>query len=198
MDLESLLSAVRDHAWPIVAAVVIGGLVRMVKSDAIPINVPARWRPVLALGLGLASGACDAIIRGTSWQEALGMGLLSSFVAMGGHDVLIEALRGGAEVSAPKAGGGAAVFIVAVLSAALSGCAGGLQDAATALNAADDIATEAQPCLAAERKRLLEQCGVDLVCQETVKARFAEIADAYDALHGAWCLLVPDAEGCGK
>ena len=196
MDLESLLAAVKSHAWPIVAAVVIGGLVRMVKSDAIPINVPARWRPVLALGLGLASGACDAIIRGTSWQEALGMGLLSSFVAMGGHDVLIHAMRDGEEVSAPKAGGGALVLIVAVLSAALSGCGASLQDAANGLNAANDIATEAQPCLAAERAKLLEQCGVDLVCQETVKARFAVLAEAYDSFHESWCAIVPVAEGC--
>lgn len=196
MDLESLLSAVRDHAWPIVAAVVIGGLVRMVKSDAIPITVPARWRPVLALGLGLASGACDAIIRGTDWHEALGMGLLSSFVAMGGHDVLIEALRGGAEVSAPKAGGGALALIVAVLSAALSGCAGGLQDAANALNAANDIATEAQPCLIAERDRQIKNCGFDVRCQSAVDVRFDAIADAYDIFKAAWCTVAPESDGC--
>ncbi len=196
MNPQDIIEAIKAHAWPIVAAVVIGGLVRMVKADTIPINVPPRWRPVLALGLGLVSGACDAIIRGTAWQEALGMGLLSSFVAMGGHDVLIEALRGGQEVSAPKAGGSALAVVVAVLSAALSGCGASLKDAGDAMNAANDIASAAQPCLVAERDRLIKECGVDLRCQEIVNARFDEIAKAYDLFHESWCALVPDAEGC--
>jgi hypothetical protein len=102
MDPAEFLAALRAHAWPVVAAFAVGAIVRAIKSDLIPIDVPARWRPKLALGLGLASGVAEAVIAGTPWAEALTGGVLSACVAMGGHGVLIQGLRDGRELGEPK------------------------------------------------------------------------------------------------
>ncbi len=87
----------------------------------------------------------------------------------------------------------AGLIVMALLA---TGCGASLKDAADAMNAANDIASAAQPCLVAERDRLIKECGVDLRCQEIVNARCDEIAKAYDLFHESWCALVPDAEGC--
>lgn len=148
MDPQALLLAIRSHAWPIVAAFVVGFLVRSIKSDAIPIDVAARWRPLLALGLGLASGASESIIGGTPWAEALTGGVGSAFFAMGGHAVFIEALRGGRELGIPKAGAGAAAIIAGVLVVALSGCGMSLLEvAAEVANAGAAAGDAAAPIL---------------------------------------------------
>lgn len=95
-------------AWLGVAAVLIGLVVRLLKSD-IPwtSTIPARWRPVLALGLGAVAAAFDAVLGGASWPDAIKVGLGAAAAAIVGHDVVIEGLRGGKELggtSAPPPG----------------------------------------------------------------------------------------------
>lgn len=197
MDPAQFLAAVRGHAWPIVAAFVVGAIVRLVKSDKVPVNVPSRWRPLLALALGVLSGAAEAVIAGTQWPDALLGGVISALVASGGHEVIIEAIRGGREVGAPPAPPAAMVLLL-VLAPTLHGCGASMKDAAAALNAANTIATAAEPCLVSQRAALLAQCGGDATCEAAVREKFSALADAYDVLHGAWCVLVPDAEGCAR
>ncbi len=88
------------QSWLIVGAL-IGALVRMLKSNRIPFAVPPRARPWLALGLGQLAGVVDAMARGTAWKSALLAGLLASVTAIVGHDVVIESVRGGAEIGKP-------------------------------------------------------------------------------------------------
>jgi len=96
---------VTDRALFLAAvALLIGALIRALKSDRIPINIPPRWRPVLALVLGQFAGVVEALTRGTPWRDALLGGLLASLGAMGGHDVVIGGMLGGRELGAPKAG----------------------------------------------------------------------------------------------
>ena len=102
-DLSALLAAVQSHAWPVVAALVIGAIVRATKPDVtwLP-NVPARFRPVLAVALGLVVGAADAIANGTPWRDALTTGAGAAVTAILGHVFVIDVARGGAEVPMPS------------------------------------------------------------------------------------------------
>jgi len=104
MNIQDLTNLALQHKWIAVSALVIGAFVRLLKSDGpIPINVPARWRPVLALVLGLASAALAQVANGTPWRRALTEGLLAGVIAIVGHDVLVEGVRGGKEIPMGKA-----------------------------------------------------------------------------------------------
>ena len=118
IDTAKLLAFVGEKNWMLVAALLIGALVRLTKADvsAFP-TVAARWRPLVAVGIGLLLSACDALIAGTPPKEALVTGLGAAMVAILGHVFGIEVLRGGREVGfKPR------VPPVALLLLALSGC----------------------------------------------------------------------------
>lgn len=85
---------------------------------------------------------------------------------------------------------------LAIAALSLTGCGASLKDAADALNAANTIATEAQPCLVAMKAEEAAKCAGNAACEATVTAHWAPVADAYDALHRGWCTLVPAAAGC--
>lgn len=99
-DIQALLDLAMQHKWVAVAALVVGMLTRAMKEDStfLPFVVPSRWRPLLALGLGIASGVLQKVSTGTPWREALLGGAISGVLAIIGHDVIIEGLRGGKEL----------------------------------------------------------------------------------------------------
>ena len=100
LELQALLDLAMQHKWVALAALAIGTLVRSMKEDSpvLPINVPARWRPLLAILLGVASGVLQKAAAGTAWRVALAGGVVSGVAAIVGHDILIESLRGGKEM----------------------------------------------------------------------------------------------------
>ncbi len=101
-DLDPLLSLLLAHRYLPAAALLIGLIVRLLKSDTkIPLNVPPRWRPWLALGLGGLAGALDKVVAGSSWHDALVVGLGAPTLAILGHVLGIESLRGDVEVRIP-------------------------------------------------------------------------------------------------
>lgn len=102
--MDSLLQLAIDHKWVAVSALVIGALARAAKAGKLTplMKVQPRYRPVLVMGLGIASGVLQAVVAGTSWTQALMGGVVASCVAMGGHGVLIESLRGGRELGEKK------------------------------------------------------------------------------------------------
>jgi len=106
-DIQALVELASQHKWVALAALVVGTLVRAMKADStfLPFDVPARWRPLLALGLGISSGVLQKATTGTPWREAIMGGVISGVMAIVGHDVLIEGLRAGREVpmGTPKA-----------------------------------------------------------------------------------------------
>lgn len=114
MSIDAILQLValaKAHAWLPIAAIVIGFFVRLTKDDApawLPswARIPARWRPVAAAVLGQAAAVVDALTRGTPWLDATISGVLAAAIAVLGHGVLIEALRGGKEVPLPGFNGG--------------------------------------------------------------------------------------------
>ena len=81
--------------WIAVAAIVIGGVVRALKSDGMTVAlanlglppIPKRALPWIALVFGAASAVLDAKVGGTSWQEAGAAGILATGTAVLGHDL---------------------------------------------------------------------------------------------------------------
>lgn len=91
-------------AYLAIAAAVIGLIVRLLKQDVtfLP-TIPARWRPVVAVALGVAAGVLDKAATGVLWREAILNGVLAGFTAIAGHGVLITSARDGRELGTPKA-----------------------------------------------------------------------------------------------
>lgn len=109
---EQLLAAwqlVLEHQWVPFIAVAVGLVVRVLKSDVTwAPNMPfgpnaARWRPLVALGLGVVGGVVQAIQAGTPLGRALLEGLIAAMVAMASHDVVIAGVRNGKELFSPAA-----------------------------------------------------------------------------------------------
>lgn len=95
MTFDSLLALALAHKWVAVASVVIGALVRLAKSDTVlPIDVPAKWRPLFAMGLGVVSGVLEHVAAGTSWRDAVLGGVVSAVLAILGHEWVVERLLG--------------------------------------------------------------------------------------------------------
>lgn len=89
--------------WVALASILVGLLVRLSKQDVpgLP-TMPARWRPLLALGLGAASAGLQMVAQGTAWPEALVGGLVSSALAITGHAAIVDALRAGRDIGTGK------------------------------------------------------------------------------------------------
>ncbi len=97
IELEDLA---QREAWIPLCALLIGVLVRLLKSPRVPGwlgNIPHKMRPMLAVVLGVLSSGLDRVAHGTPWRTALISGLLSAAVAVLAHDVVVEGLRGGRE-----------------------------------------------------------------------------------------------------
>lgn len=102
-DIASEISQnVQTHyGWIGLIGLLIGLIVRIVKDPKIPIPLPPRARPVLALVLGVVMGALESIAGGRSWQDALYSGAMAGIVAILVHVFGIESVMGGKEVPLP-------------------------------------------------------------------------------------------------
>ena len=107
-DLPTSFAGLTSYQlWIAIAALVIGVLVRLLKSapESWPFTLirPAA-RPVVALVLGQLSGVlAAAAIPGVDAKAAILAGLISGAAAIAGHQVFIEWLRGGLELFAKPA-----------------------------------------------------------------------------------------------
>lgn len=102
MDPQQLVQFIVEGKWWAVAALVIGLVIRLLKSDVkIPINIPAPYRVWIALGLGIVAGACNKVASGMTWRAALLWGLGAAIAAIVGHETLVESLRRGKELPVP-------------------------------------------------------------------------------------------------
>jgi hypothetical protein len=106
-QITLLIDALLSHQWVVVAAVVIHLIVRLLKSPRIPwvSKIPPRVRTLIAVLLGFAGAGLQALAAGVDWRRALAENLIAALLAIVGHDVLIEWLRGGRELGQPKKGG---------------------------------------------------------------------------------------------
>lgn len=126
--VAQVLALIVAHAWVALAAVLVGLLVRLAKTDwfeqkLAPIS--ARFRPLVAIGLGLVSGALEHAAMHQPWVAAFLGGLVSAAIAVLGHDTVIEGMRGGRELGdGPGPSTTTATFVACAIAGALvlSGC----------------------------------------------------------------------------
>jgi len=109
-SLDDIYSFFVNRQWSALVLVLVAVLcwvvVRLSKDDAAPswFAVPARWRPVLAIGLGAAAGAIyKAATSGVSWGQGLWLGLTAGIGAVMIQVFGVDVARGGKDVPLPKA-----------------------------------------------------------------------------------------------
>jgi hypothetical protein len=152
VDITDLPALIAAHRWPVVAAIVIALIIRLTKGDiASTPTIPARWRSLVSLGLGILSGAASAVIAGTPWGTALLEGLAAGVAPIAGNEAIFEGILGKrtAAIEALKAkaraasasiyrtpppppprmpsgmGPGGFLMVIALLSMSFAGCVAG-------------------------------------------------------------------------
>lgn len=85
-----------------IGAVIIGAIVRALKSNKLPFTVPSWLRPWLAVALGGVQATLEALTFDLPWPSAILHGLLAALVAIFGHDAVIEGVRKGREIGVSK------------------------------------------------------------------------------------------------
>jgi hypothetical protein len=100
--MDNLLPLLAGRQWIPLSAILIGFLVRLLKDDTrlLP-TVPARYRRHLAFGLGCVAGVLQMVGTGSSWKDALATAVLGPVIAIAGHHLGVDLLRGGREVPIP-------------------------------------------------------------------------------------------------
>lgn len=194
IDIPAVLALLKAHAWIGLAALLVGLLVRLLKSD-VPITptIPARYRPFLALALGQVAAVLDHVASGTPWKDAAIGGFLAAVVAMLGHEAAIEKLRGGQEVGAPKPEAMVPMLLLVFLAAAPTGCgaaaAPSLKPAVATLDKIGASVDEGEVALhdrylAAQRACAPGPAGDP--CVAGVRARWMPVWDSYRGVRASW------------
>jgi hypothetical protein len=103
LDLGQLFSLILSHSWIALAALVVGAIVAVLKGTTPLPAISPKYRPWLALGLGVVAGILKSISTGTPAAQAILSGLGSGMIAITGHETLIESVRGGKELIRSRA-----------------------------------------------------------------------------------------------
>jgi len=105
-EVKDLLAALGTHNWIAIATLVTFVLVRICKDDRYvrfwPVAISPEWRPRFALLFGLVYGVVQKLATGGTWTEALAGGFLAGFLAIGGHELVVESFRQGRDIGVPK------------------------------------------------------------------------------------------------
>lgn len=100
--MNEALQLIAEQQWLPLSALVIGAIVRALKSDTkLPVSIAPQHRPWLAFGLGLFVGFIELLIAGHALREAAVTAFGAPLLAILGHVVGVEVLRGGKEVPLP-------------------------------------------------------------------------------------------------
>jgi hypothetical protein len=83
------------------SAIAVGAVVRALKDDTVLPTVPKKWRPVLAIALGQVHAVLMMVVGGKTWKTSIIEGATVSVLAVAGHLVGIEKIRGGKEIPLP-------------------------------------------------------------------------------------------------
>jgi len=101
-EITALYALVVAHKWIPLGALVIGLVVRLLKSDTkIPIDLPPVWRLRTAIALSIAGAVLQRISTGVTWRQAAIEGLFALALAVLGHNLVIDNLRAGKEFAVP-------------------------------------------------------------------------------------------------
>lgn len=102
MDISPIINALLAHNWVIVGALFVGLVVALTKQGWfgtwIQDKIPARYLPIYAMGVGVLSLMGSEVLAGKTWQQALMDGFSAAFLAVVGHQTVIEGVRDGKEL----------------------------------------------------------------------------------------------------
>lgn len=101
MNDAELVALLLEHKWLPALALVIGLVIRLLKSDVRGPTIPKKYRAPLAFGLGLSLGVLQRKVSGASWLDAILTGLITGCLPILGHSVFVEKLRKGLELPIP-------------------------------------------------------------------------------------------------
>lgn len=105
-DVAQFIELARTHAWVAFWALVVGLVVRLAKSDRavqwFPVLVQPRWRPWVAVGLGIVGGIAEKLASGRGWIDALAGGVAAGVTPILGHDFIVDSLRNGRDIGVKK------------------------------------------------------------------------------------------------
>ena len=102
MDFSELLALAAERKWIPLAALAAWAVVRLLKSDTKLRTVPARWRPVLAIVVGVLASTLDKVIAGGDWRLLAPEGVAVGVIAVLVHVFGVDVLRGGKDIAIPK------------------------------------------------------------------------------------------------
>ena len=94
-------SAYQKHGYVVAGACLVGLAVALAKAGWFGgwvAKVPAKYRPVLALGVGVLGMVAAELQQGMDWREAILHGLEALGLAVFGHQAVVEGMRGGKEI----------------------------------------------------------------------------------------------------
>lgn len=83
--MSDFMAALHAHAWPVVVGFILLAFVWIGRHPAAQpqwCRVPAQWRPVVPIAIGLLSSVGDALTSGREWLPALLLGLGSAIPAV--------------------------------------------------------------------------------------------------------------------
>lgn len=92
---------VHKHSWTAISAFLIGLLVRLLKTEEGAKLFPwisSKYRVMVAIFLGQIAAVLESIVQGSRPHEAVLNGVAATAIAVLGHDLLIEGMRGGKEL----------------------------------------------------------------------------------------------------
>ena len=84
-DADLLTAAIQAHAWPVVVGLVLVVLVSLGRQPVLRQQwerVPAEYRPLVPVALGLLSGVGEALTQGRPWLVSIVTGVLSGLPAL--------------------------------------------------------------------------------------------------------------------
>jgi hypothetical protein len=111
MSIQPFLDAITGHKWALLTALILGFFVGLVKQgqlgQALQAKLPKQLIPLYAPIIGSAGAFSVEVIQGTAWKvavvDAVNLGITGAMIAVFGHQLMIEGLRGGKELVPAKA-----------------------------------------------------------------------------------------------
>jgi hypothetical protein len=99
MSLDTIMQIFKlatGHQWLPLAILVVGYLVTaMGDTTKLPINIPDRFKPLLALLLGQLYAVLEAVYGGSPWGTAISHGILVALSSVGFLHLLVNAIFNG-------------------------------------------------------------------------------------------------------
>lgn len=102
--VTQLLALLLAHKWLAGGVVLVGFVARLFKDDTkFPVNIPARWQPVLVVALWQLYAVLvqvQSVAAGTPLLPIVGHALWMAFFTMGLFDLVVKALFNGKDIPA--------------------------------------------------------------------------------------------------